>query len=180
MSMMGGKTQMKSAVLMIAILAVPSASCAQDPTPAPSGQPIGSGRMLAGTGVPTAELLQSRRFDGEWLETEILIADPAFRGYPSAVVGSTVFKVDCARGRYGYVSRRFYGADGVLLHQTDLRSDAIVQRGPQWVMVGQVCAFDGQASADAADFDGVAGFLRLAGNHPERTRSPPPAVVPIR
>ena len=181
MSMMGGKSQMKSAVLMIAILAVPSASCAQDPAPAFSGQAVGSGRMLEGTGVPTAELLESRRFDGEWLETEILIADPGFRGYPSAVVGSTVFKVDCARGRYGYISSRFYDADGVLLHEMALRSDAIVQRGPQWVMVGQVCAFDGQASADAADFEGVAGFLRLAGNRPERTRSgPPPTVVPIR
>ena len=172
---------MRTAVLMLAILAIPSASCAQDPAPASSAQTVGSGRMLEGTGVPTAELLQSRRFDGEWLETEILIADPALpRVYPSAVVGSTVFKVDCARGRYGYVSQRFYDADGVLLHEMDLRSDAIVQRGPQWVMVGQVCAFDGQASADAADFDGVAGFLRLARNRPERMRSPPPTVVPIR
>lgn len=181
MSAVGPKIQMKSAMLMIAILTVPSASCAQDPAPVSSAQAVGIGRMLEGTSVPAAELLQSRRFDGDWLETEILIDDSAAaRAYPSAVAVSTVFKVDCARGRYGYVSRRFYDADGALLHEMDLRSDAIMQGGPQWVMVGQVCAFDGQASADAADFDGVAGFLHLAGNRPERTRSPPPTVVPIR
>lgn len=179
---MGPKIQMKSAMFMIAILTVPSASCAQDPAPLSSAQTVGSGRMLEGTGVPAAELLQSRRIDGDWLETEILIDDSAAaRAYPSAVAVSTVFKVDCERDRYGYVSRRFYGADGVLLHEVDLRSDDVVQQGPQWEMIGQVCAFDGQASADAADFDGVAGFLRLAGNRPERTRSgPPPTVVPIR
>ena len=172
---------MRSAVLMLAIFAIPSASCAQDPAPASSAQTVGSGRMLEGTGVPTAELLQSRRFDGDRLETEILIDDSAaVRAYPSAVAVSTVFKVDCERGRYGYVSRRFYGADGVLLHGVDLRSDYVAQHGPQWGMIGQVCAFDGQASADAADFDGVAGFLRMAGSRSADSRSPPPTVVPIR
>ena len=178
MSAMGSKIQMISAMLMIATLALPSASCAQDPAPISSTQTVGSGRMLEGTGIPTAELLQSRRFDGEWLETEILIADPVLaRAYPSAVVVSTMFKVDCARARYGYVSQRFYGADGALLHETNLRSDDVVHQGPQWEMIGQVCAFDGQVSAD---FDGAAGFLRLAGSRPVHTRSPPPAAVPIR
>lgn len=181
MRAMGRKIQMKSAVLMIAIFAVPSASCAQDPAPVSSGPTVGNGRMLEGTSIPTAELLQSRRFDGGWLEAEILIADPvAARAYPSAVAVSTVFKVDCERDRYGYVSRRFYGADGALLHEADLRSDAIVQRGPQWVMVGQVCAFDGQVSGREADFEGIDGFLRLAGNRPVDSRSPPPTVVPVR
>jgi hypothetical protein len=137
--------------------------------------------MLEGTGVPTAELLQSRRFDGDWLETEILIDDSAaVRAYPSAVAVSTVFKVDCERGRYGYVSRRFYGADGVLLHEVDLRSGDVVQHGPQWGMIGQVCTLAGQASAGAADFEGLAGFLELAGNRPVETRSPPPTAVPVR
>ena len=182
MRAMGRKIQMTPAVLMIAILAVPSASCAHDPTPVSSGPTVGNGRMLEGTSVPTAELLQSRRFDGDWLETEILIDDSAAaRAYPSAVAVSTVFKVDCERDRYGYVSRRFYGADGALLHETDLRSDDVVHQGPQWGMIAQVCTLDGQASAGAADFEGLAGFLGLAGNRAVETRSPPPpTVVPAR
>ena len=182
MRAMGRKIQMKSAVLMIAILAVPSASCAQDPAPVSSGPTVGNGRMLEGTSIPTAELLQSRRFDGGWLEAEILIDDRVLvRSYPSAVAVSTVFKVDCERDRYGYVSRRFYGADGALLHEADLRSDDVVHQGPQWGMIGQVCASDDQVSGREADFEGIDGFLRLAGNRPIGSRSPPPpTVVPAR
>ncbi len=182
MNAIGRNIEMKSAVLMIAILAIPSASCAQDPAPVSSAQTVGSGRMLEGTSVPTAELLQSRRFDGAWLETEILIDDSAAaRAYPSAVAVSTVFKVDCERDRYGYVSRRFYGTDGALLHEADLRSDDVVHQGPQWGMIAQVCAFDGQASGSEADFEGIDGFLRLAGSRGVEGRSsPPPTVVPAR